>query len=242
MMARHMTLQSVDRPRTLVEQVYERVLDAICDGTLGPEQHITQDGLATSLKVSRQPVMTALGQLKQQGFLIERGRRGLRIAPIEDARLASILEMRTVAEPLAAALAAARATASDVASGRAILERGQRATAAGLRLEATRAETDFHEWLYAASGNPVLAQAMQVHWPHVRRAAVASGRRNPSPPQVWDARQSALNAIERGDAPVAARITRQLLMDHPDLAPDPEIAPGVGADTGLLPSLAHTVY
>ncbi len=245
-MATHMRLQSLHRPKTLVEQVYERILDAICDGTLGPEEHITQDGLATLLLVSRQPVMTALGQLKQQGFLVERGRRGLRVAPLDEARLGAIHEMRSATEPQAAALAAARATEAEVAAGRAIIERGKRATAGNEWHAVARAETDFHEWLYLASGNPVLAQAMQVHWPHVRRSLAKLRRLQQDGHAAWSENEAVLEAIARGDAAgaaggVSARLATHR-QDRTQQADDPTPATLRANVSRPLPHLAHTVY
>ena len=39
----------------LTEQVYQRLLYAICDGELAPGAHLTQEDLAATLGVSRQP-------------------------------------------------------------------------------------------------------------------------------------------------------------------------------------------
>ena len=206
-----MRLQSLLRSKTLVEQVYDRVLDAICSGTLGPEEHITQDGLADSLQVSRQPVITALGQLKQQGFLVERGKRGLRVAPLDQVRLASIHEVRNALEPLAAALAAARSRETDVAQARAIVERGHRAAAADSHAEVARADLDFSEWLYFASGNVVLAQAMQVHWPHVRRSMSELPRGAKCLDLDWSEHEAILHAIHRGEADQAAALAHARL-------------------------------
>ena len=67
----------------LTEQVYQRLLNAICDGELVPGARLTQEELAASLDVSRQPVLQALRLLKKDGFVIDAGRRGLRVAPLE---------------------------------------------------------------------------------------------------------------------------------------------------------------
>ena len=54
----------------LTEQVHQRLLNAICDGDLAPGARITQEELAASLDVSRQPVLQALRLLKKDGFVI----------------------------------------------------------------------------------------------------------------------------------------------------------------------------
>jgi DNA-binding FadR family transcriptional regulator len=67
----------------LTEQVYQRLLYAICDGELAPRARLTQEDLAATLGVSRQPVLQALRLLKKEGFVSDAERRGLRVAPLE---------------------------------------------------------------------------------------------------------------------------------------------------------------
>ena len=66
----------------LTDRVYEQLLEAICSTELTPETIVTQQGLAKLLNVSRQPVLQALRVLKKDGFVVDKGRRGLMIAPI----------------------------------------------------------------------------------------------------------------------------------------------------------------
>jgi DNA-binding GntR family transcriptional regulator len=201
-----MNIESLKPRKTLVEQVYERILDAICDGSLAPGGRVTQDELALRLQVSRQPVMTALGQLRSQGFLVEHGRRGLQVATVDQTRFDAIYELRSALEPLAASLAARRATAGQLAEGRALVENGQRVAAAGDATAALLADVAFHEWVYRASGNALVVQSMQTHWQHLRRA-MGEVLRHPSLAKVvWDEHARVLAAIERGAADEAARL------------------------------------
>ena len=74
-------LQGIESAPDLTEQVYQRLLDAICSGELAPGTRLTQEELAASLSVSRQPVLQALRLLKRDGVVIDAGRRGLIVAP-----------------------------------------------------------------------------------------------------------------------------------------------------------------
>ncbi|MFZ5463082.1 MAG: GntR family transcriptional regulator, partial [Pseudomonadota bacterium] len=76
-------MESLVPQQTIVEQVYNVILEAICDGRLPPGERLTQDSVARKLNVSRQPVGQALLLLKQQKFVSESGRRGLMVAPLE---------------------------------------------------------------------------------------------------------------------------------------------------------------
>jgi len=200
-----MPIESLKPQKTLVERVYETVLDAICDGSLAAGTRVTQDELAARLQVSRQPVMTALGLLKQQGFLIEHGRRGLSVAPADRARFDAIYEFRSAVEPLAASLAAARISPSQLARVKALVAEGRAVAAAGDAKATLQADVDFHSLIYEASGNPLIIDAMQTHWQHLRRSMGEVLRRPRFAQKVWKEHAAILDAIAAGDAEAAAR-------------------------------------
>ena len=205
-----MNIQSLKPQMTLVEQAYERILDAICDGELAPGQRITQYELAESLSVSRQPVMTALGQLKQQGFVIEHGRRGLQVAHVDKARFDAIYEFRSALEPLAASLAALRATDEQIACGQALIKAGRDAVAAGDPKSVLLADVAFHSWIYETSGNILIVESMQTHWQHLRRAMGEVLRRSEVAHKVWDEHATILEFIAKKSPHEAA----QALSEH----------------------------
>lgn len=199
-----MSIASLQPRKTLVEQVYERILGAICDGELAAGERVTQDELAVRLQVSRQPVMTAMGMLRQQGFLVEHGRRGLQVAAADRARFDAIYQFRTALEPLAARLAAQRATAAQIERGRELVALGQRAGTAGDRAAALQADVAFHTWIYETAGNPLIVESMQTHWQHLRRSMGEVLRRPPHARKVWAEHAGILDAIAAGDAARAA--------------------------------------
>ena len=228
-----MHLKSLNPQKSLVERVYEQILGAICERALAPGDRIIQDELALSLRVSRQPVMTALAQLKQQGFLIERGRRGLQVAPVDLSRFDAIYELRSALEPLAASLAARRATDEQIAAAETLIEHGKQVAAANDPTAMLLADVAFHEWVYRASGNPLIVESMESNWQHLRRA-MGEVLRHPSLAHVvWDEHAAILNAIASRDEARAAqaikdhvthayaRVTELLADDKPLQATDP---------------------
>lgn len=201
-----MPMQSLKPHKTLVERVYESILDAICDGSLAAGARVTQDELAARLHVSRQPVMTALGLLRQQGFLTEHGRRGLSVAAADRARFDAIYEFRAAVEPLAASLAAARISREQLARARALVAEGRRVAAAGDARAVLQADVDFHSLIYEASGNPLIIGAMQTHWQHLRRSMGEVLQRPRFTQKVWKEHAAIVDAIATGDADEAARL------------------------------------
>src|ERR1700674_4204635 len=92
----------------LIDRVYLRLVDAIADGTLAPNQRLTQDELAQRLSVSRQPVSHALQILKRQGLVVEEGKRGLIVAPVRADQILDLYQVRAALDGLASRLAAER--------------------------------------------------------------------------------------------------------------------------------------
>lgn len=203
-----MHIPSLHPQKTLVEQVYEQILDAICNGALNSGARVIQDELAEQLQVSRQPVMTAVGQLRQQGFLVEHGRRGLQVAPVDRSRFDAIYELRSALEPLAASLAAGRATDAQLARGHALVEQGRATVDMNDAKASLLADLAFHEWIYEISGNPLIVESMQANWQHLRRAMGEVLRHPPLVRVVWDEHAAILAALLARDGDRAADLIR----------------------------------
>ena len=189
----------------LTEQVYQRLLHAICDGELAPGARLTQEELAAALATSRQPVLQALRLLKKDGFVIEAGRRGLQVAPLEPQAIAHVYEVRAVLD----GLAARRAAQAKVLLDPAVIEAG-RTVAAGPQVgPMIDADLRFHHLIYQASGNPLIVETANQHWHHIRRAMGAVLQIVGVRRAVWDEHEGILQAINRGDADRAERLARE---------------------------------
>jgi len=189
----------------LTEQVYQRLLNAICDGELVPGARLTQEDLAAALDVSRQPVLQALRLLKKDGFVIDAGRRGLQVAPLEAQAITQVYEVRAVLD----GLAARRAALAPVQLDPTVIGEG-RTAAAGSRIgPMIDADMQFHHMIYAASGNPLIAATVNHHWRHIRRAMGAVLQTVGLRHAVWDEHEAILQAINSGEADQAERLARE---------------------------------
>ncbi|HYJ19728.1 MAG TPA: GntR family transcriptional regulator [Burkholderiales bacterium] len=188
----------------LTDQVYQRLLNAICEGDLAPGARLTQEELAATLNVSRQPVLQALRMLKKVGFVVDTGRRGLMVLPLGAQTISQIYEVRAALDGLAARLAAVAKVKIDVG----VIAEGRKA-AAGSRIGAMiDADIRFHNLIYSASGNPLIAETANHHWQHIRRAMGAVLQEARVRDSVWDEHEAILKAINRGDADRAERLAR----------------------------------
>ena len=190
----------------LVEQVYQRLLDAISEGTLAPGERLTQEDIAERLAVSRQPVLQALRQLKKDGFVLDAPGRGVLVAPLDAEWIAQVYQVRGALDALAARLAASHRYRIDPK----LIEYGRKA-ARGRNVKAMiDADMAFHSAIYAASRNPLIEQSAHQHWRHLRRVMGAVLQSSRQRENLWDEHEAIARAIADGDGERASA----LINDH----------------------------
>jgi DNA-binding GntR family transcriptional regulator len=220
-------LAQLDPPDDLVDQAYRALRDAISEGALAPGQRLTQEQLAAQLAVSRQPVLQALRLLKADRFVEDAPGRGVQVAPLDARWIEEVYAVRSALDAQAARLAARRVRqrldAQERRPGLAALAPliDARLIAAGRKAARGRsvyamieADLAFHNAIYAAADNPLLAQTAQQHWRHIRRAMGAVLQTSALRGAVWDEHEAIAQAIDSGDAEAAA----QLMLGHGDRA------------------------
>src|SRR5258708_22065595 len=139
----------------LSERIHDAVLEAICSGELKAGARLTQEELAHQFGVSRQPVLQAMMLLRREGFLIDAGRKGVCVAPLDVQQAHNLYVVRGALDGVAARLAAARYTPELAHRGRLLLDVGRRAVASRHLASVIEAGIDFHLFIYQASGNPL---------------------------------------------------------------------------------------
>jgi DNA-binding GntR family transcriptional regulator len=206
-------VESLEATKSLVDQAYAVILDALCDGTFEAGERLTQEDIAARLNVSRQPVTHALAVLKAQGFLAQSGRRGLIVTPVEPAFFEAIYQFRSAIEPLAVKLASPRLTKQAILRGRSLVEHGRNTVLAGDARAVLQADIDFHSFIYDLSGNPIIGETMRLHWRHLRRAMGKVLRYPGMSISVWREHGEILENMIAGDADAAADLMRKHLVE-----------------------------
>ncbi|MCU0775330.1 MAG: GntR family transcriptional regulator [Ideonella sp.] len=222
-------LAQLDPPPDLVDRAYSALRDAISEGTLAPGQRLTQEEIAAKLAVSRQPVLQALRLLKADRFVEDAPGRGVQVAPLDARWIEEVYAVRSALDAQAARLAARRVAARRAADTRRpapavaaaapvieprLIETGRKAARGRSVYAMIEADLAFHNAIYAAAANPLLAQTAQQHWRHIRRAMGAVLQTSSLRASVWDEHEAIARAIESGDAEAAA----QLMLAHGDRA------------------------
>jgi len=192
----------------LSERIHDAVLEAICSGELKAGARITQEELANQFGVSRQPVLQAMMLLRREGFLIDAGRKGVCVAPLDMQQVRNLYVVRAALDGAAARLAAANYTPELAHRGRLLLDVGRRAGSGGNVPAAIEADIDFHLFVYEASGNPLIGETAQPHWQHLRRVMAAALSEGDLRVSVWDEHEGILRALEAGQVEEAEALCR----------------------------------
>ena len=206
-------MQPLDPQPALIDRAYDRLVEAIADGTLAPGQRIRQEELGRALGVSRQPISHALQLLKQQKLVSEHGRRGLIVSEIDPDRVRDLYQVRSALDAVAARLGAERVARRAIAMPQ--RQAAERALAAGLALPPDapvlafiQADVAFHITLYRLSGNRAIEDTVAAQWPHLKRSMGAVLDDPEQRPLVWAEHREILRLVLAGDAAGAERAAR----------------------------------
>lgn len=191
----------------LIDEVHAALRDAILTGSLEPEAPLAQEDLAFRLGVSRQPVSHALVLLRRDGLVVERGRRGLMVAPLDPERLMQLYEVRAALDALAAGGAARRRLFPDEeARLDAAVAEGRAAVDADDRDLLVRADAAFHNTVYELSGNPAIGETAGHVWGHFERGMHVVLQDEAYRGRVWEEHAAIAAAIRAGEAELAEKL------------------------------------
>lgn len=199
-------MQSLAARPDLTQQTHAAIREAIVSGDLAPGAPLAQEDLAERLGVSRQPISHALVLLRREGLVVDRGRKGQMVAPIDPDRLLGLYQVRGALDRLAATLAAgqagdpARRDAAAVDSLPRIVERGRAACGSGDVDALVAADVAFHQALYALSGNQEIARTVETVWPHMIRAMRVVLQASERHMAIWDEHAEIAAAVASGAA------------------------------------------
>jgi DNA-binding GntR family transcriptional regulator len=150
---------------TKAKAVYVETRSRILKGTLAPGLAVNQEALAADLGVSITPLREALRRLEMEGLIRLEAHRTIVITPLTSQELNEIYVIRMELDPLAAGLAAANASESQL---EVIGQLARQAAVCDpvLQLERNRG---FHRAVYASSQNGALISILDQLWDRTDR-------------------------------------------------------------------------
>jgi DNA-binding GntR family transcriptional regulator len=156
------------RHLTLRDQVLAELRRRIVEAEYVPGERLREDRLAQDFGVSRNPVREALRVVEAEGFVHVEPRRGAVVATPDERTMCDLFAVRAMLEPLAAGLAAERASAADLAGLRGLLEEARTATDVGDYARVAALNTALHARVAELSGNRWVVQFSATMYRHVQ--------------------------------------------------------------------------
>ena len=146
------------------ESLYDRLLEAIEQGELGPGDALRESRLAERYGTSRTPVREALRRLEAQGLVTHHAHKGCVVAALDYDQIGELYAAREVMEGSAARGAALHAAPQEIALLRQLVEEGQAMVDRPVELAVINRR--FHRVIHRSSHNRYLNQlldTMRVH-------------------------------------------------------------------------------
>ena len=156
--------------RTLLRNnVYERLRDAVVDGTFAPGEQLKDVELATWLGVSRTPVREALLRLAASGLVVAQPGKSTTVSAIDERAVRDARDVLAAMHQLAVRETVAILTDDDLDRMRAANRSFSAAIAAGDVDAALAADDELHAVPVRALGNKAVAAVLDQFGPVVRR-------------------------------------------------------------------------
>lgn len=197
---------------SLADQAYQALRAAILDLTLKPGEQLVEQRLAQALGTSKTPIRQALHRLEQAGLVKGVPGKGYCVASLtlRDAR--EILQIRAMLEGLAAELACARLTETELGDLREHLRAAQTASEDGQPELSAELGHQFHKVLIDKADNERLVFLIGVLSDQYRRVRLISNQNRRRNPKSIEEHADILRALEARDAAGAGQAMRRHLM------------------------------
>ena len=151
------TLKSLPERRSLGQDVYGKLKQAIVKGDLPPDSRLIESRMANVMGISRTPVREAIHKLEREGLLRHNPSGGFFVVGLTRSDIEETFGIRSVLESYAARLAATHHKGEDELNPlEQKIHEYQRHLDQGDLKALLRINTEFHDLLYALSRSPRL--------------------------------------------------------------------------------------
>ncbi len=153
---------SVESPRTLSVQLFEKLQYAIVRGEIAAGMRLSEAELASRYGVSRGPLREAIHRLEAHKLVIRTPHSGTRVVSLSQSELLDIYRVREVLEGLACRLAADNMSQDQIQQLYSLLETHQQQAdfQEGIAYFQQEGDLDFHYRIVYGSGNQRLIDTL----------------------------------------------------------------------------------
>lgn len=199
-------------PGTLTDRICEQLKTAIVRGELAQGCKLNEPALAARYGISRGPLREALRRLEGLGLVVHVPHAGARVITLSRTEVLQIYHVREALEGMAARLAAELMTPAEIVELRSLLARHAHRIAAdgGRAYFQQEGDTDFHDRIACASGNPGLVQMLRGELYHrLRMYRYQSSQQAARPAKALQEHEQIVDAIAERDGELAETLMRR---------------------------------
>jgi DNA-binding GntR family transcriptional regulator len=209
-------LGPISKPRTISNEIAERLILAIANGEMEPGTRLTEGEVADIMQVSRAPAREALQILAGRAVLESTGKRGLKVGNFSPERANEVREVRLALETIAlkkvTALAAADDAVNAALSG--TVKEMSRLSPRSNALALAQCDLKFHRHIVEFAANSVLLRTWDDLSHHMLIGFCRDWHRKTNKVGEVELHQRLLEFILAGDPTKS----EEILQDHFTLA------------------------
>lgn len=191
------------------DRVYQKLRQAVLEGTLTPGERLIERKLAQQLKVSRTPVREAIRILEREGLVYHLPRVGATVARMDEQEVNETYRIRAVLEGLATRMAAERIEPSQLHELTKLLDLIEAYSSQENLEKLEKIHWEFNDLIYRAAGSPRLYDmitsladyiAIYVRFGYAQPGRIAEATRE---------HRQLVEAIKLRDGDLAERVARE---------------------------------
>jgi DNA-binding GntR family transcriptional regulator len=206
--------QPVGEAGTLADEAYRFVRREILAGRMAEGDVVAEGRVAEQLGISKTPVRQALQSLRREGLLEVGSRRQLIVRGITEEHRREVHDVREALEALVVRRACTAMAIEDVDYLRLLLMRQRRAVDVGDEEAFIELDEEFHLYMAAASGLPLVERFLNQLRGFVRVMRLGSTRSPGHLDAVYREHVAIVDAIESRKPAKAAKALRDHLDEH----------------------------
>ncbi len=198
----------------LRDVVFQTLRNAILTGKLVPGERLMENQLAEKLGVSRTPVREALRMLELENLVELVPRKGAQVLDMSEKDIVDILEIRSVLEGLATALACKKMTSKELAELKETEGIFEEKLKSGELEAAVDADEKFHDIIFLSTENERLRQIFNNLRIQLYRYRLAHAKIEPSMGILTSHHKGIIRAIENRDQEEGERVAQAHIKYH----------------------------
>jgi DNA-binding GntR family transcriptional regulator len=196
--------------RTIVDDIEDRIVR----GELKPGERLVELAMCEMLDVSRSPLREAFRILEDQGFLVNRARKGVFVASLTKKEAIDIYTIRASLESLATFLSVRAKDASLAQRLRLTHGKMKKSVECGDLDAYVEYNSRFHEEIISACGNDLLIEMLRRFNRQTARYRAKIRSIPGRPEESIRKHEELIKYIESGDAALAEIVSRESILDN----------------------------